>query len=120
VVFELLPNSKSGWHERSIHGFYNTPAANPVAGLVMDPAGNLYGTTVFGAQTACSGGCGTLFKLTPASGGQWIYTVVHSFGHGTDGFHPTGDLILDTAGNLYGTTQAGGAQGSGMVFQIMH
>jgi hypothetical protein len=46
--------------------------------------------------------------------------MVHVFGQGTDGYHPTGDLILDSAGNIYGTTQAGGAQGSGMVFEIMH
>jgi hypothetical protein len=45
---------------------------------------------------------------------------VHVFGQGTDGYHPTGDLILDSAGNIYGTTQAGGAQGSVMVFEIMH
>jgi hypothetical protein len=45
---------------------------------------------------------------------------VHQFGRGTDGYHPTGDLVLDAAGNVYGTTQAGGAQGSGLVFEIMH
>ena len=71
-------------------------------------------------KRSCSGGCGSLFKLTPASNGGWTYTVVHVFGHGADGYHPTGDLILDPTGNLYGTTQAGGAQGSGMVFEIMH
>ena len=120
VVFELLPGSKGGLRESVLHAFYNKPAANPVSGLVMDTAGNLYGTTMLGAQTACTGGCGTLFKLTPASGGKWTFSVIHSFGQGTDGYHPTGDLILDAAGNLYGTTQEGGAQGSGMVFQIMH
>ncbi|MGA9966755.1 MAG: hypothetical protein WBQ10_16275 [Terriglobales bacterium] len=45
---------------------------------------------------------------------------MHQFGKGTDGFHPTGDLILDASGNMYGTTQAGGAQRSGMVFEIVH
>jgi hypothetical protein len=53
--------------------------------------------------------------LSPISGGGWTYKVIHDFGMGTDGYHPTGDLILDSAGNLYGTTQAGGAQGSGLV-----
>jgi uncharacterized repeat protein (TIGR03803 family) len=121
VVFELLPNSKGAWHERVLHGFVNTPAGNPVAGLVMDTAGNLYGTTMLGAtETSCGGGCGTLFKLTPASTGTWTYKVIHVFGHGTDGYHPTGDLIVDSEGNIYGTTQAGGAQRSGMVFEIMH
>jgi uncharacterized repeat protein (TIGR03803 family) len=121
VVFELQLNSKGGWAERVIHAFGNAPSANAVAGLVMDAAGNLFGTTMQGAnQTACGGGCGTIFKMTPATAGNWTYKVVHIFGHGTDGFHPTGDLILDPSGNLYGTTQAGGAQGSGLVFEIMH
>jgi uncharacterized repeat protein (TIGR03803 family) len=70
------------------------------------------------AVTSCAGGCGALFKLSPASAGPWTYKVVHDFGQGSDGYHPTGDLILDSAGNLYGTTQGGGAEGSGMVFQI--
>jgi hypothetical protein len=46
--------------------------------------------------------------------------VIHVFGQGSDGYHPSADLILDMAGNMYGTTQAGGAQGAGMVFEIMH
>ena len=121
VVFELQPNSQGRWTEKVLRAFINTPAGNPVAGLVMDAAGNLYGTTMLGAtQSACGGGCGTVFKLSPVSTGGWSYKQVHVFGQGTDGYHPTGDLILDSAGNIYGTTQAGGAQGSGMVFEIMH
>jgi uncharacterized repeat protein (TIGR03803 family) len=120
VVFELMPSSK-GWQEKVLHSFGNAPSANPVAGLVMDPAGNLYGTTFAGGnQTSCGATCGTLFKLAPTSTGVWTYTAIHVFGHGTDGYHPSGDLILDAAGNMYGTTQAGGAQGSGLVFEIMH
>jgi len=121
IVFELLPNPKGGWREKVLHGFGNAPSASPVAGLVMDTAGNLYGTTMLGAaQTSCGGGCGTLFKLAPGTTGGWTFTAVHQFGRGTDGYHPTGDLVLDAAGNVYGTTQAGGAQGTGMVFEIMH
>jgi uncharacterized repeat protein (TIGR03803 family) len=121
VVYELSPNSKGGWRERSLHAFENAPAGNPVAGLVMDPAGNLYGTTMLGAtESTCNGGCGTVFELMPVTGGSWTYKVVHVFGKATDGYHPTGDLILDSASNLYGTTELGGEQGSGMIFQIMH
>jgi len=120
VVFQLTPNS-NGWQEKVLHSFGNAPSANPVAGLVMDAAGNLYGTTLAGGQqTSCGATCGTLFKLAPTSTGVWTYTPIHVFGHGTDGYHPSGDLIVDPAGNLYGTTQAGGAQGSGLVFEIMH
>jgi uncharacterized repeat protein (TIGR03803 family) len=120
ILFELQPNSKGQWNETVFHIFGNLPSANPVAGLVMDAAGNIYGTTMEGGtETSCGAGCGTLFKLTPAAG-NWTYKLVHLFGQGTDGFHPTGDLILDSAGNLYGTTQAGGTEGAGLVFQIMH
>jgi uncharacterized repeat protein (TIGR03803 family) len=121
VVFQLAPNAKGVWNERVLHSFGNSPSANPVAGLVMDPAGNLYGTTLAGGKgTSCGTICGTLFSLSPKSGGGWTYKVIHVFGQGSDGYHPSADLILDMAGNMYGTTQAGGAQGAGMVFEIMH
>ena len=120
LVFELRRRQNGQWREKVLHAFFNTPSANPVAGLVMDATGNLYGTTMLGATSGfCGGGCGTLFKLAPASG-NWTFSVVHVFGHKPDGIHPTSDLVLDAAGNLYGTTQAGGANGAGMVFQIMH
>lgn len=121
VVYELSPSSNGGWRERVLHSFYNTPAGNPVAGLVLDPTGNLYGTTMLGGnQSSCGGGCGALFELTPVNGGNWTYKVIHAFGSATDGYRPTGNLVLDSASNLYGTTELGGQQGSGMVFQIMH
>jgi uncharacterized repeat protein (TIGR03803 family) len=122
VVFQLSPNSKGGWRERVLHSFGNAPAGNPVAGLVIDSAGNLYGTTMLGTSESSCGnsGCGSLFRLTPTAGGAYSYKIIHDFGSGTDGYHPSGDLILDSSDNLYGTTQAGGAEGSGIVFQIMH
>jgi hypothetical protein len=90
-----------------LHTFGDDPAANPMAGLVLDRAGNLYGTTTLGASlSSCGGGCGTLFKLAPDSSGSWMFSVLRDFGRGTDGYHPSGQLILDRAGNLWGTTQA--------------
>lgn len=81
----------------------------PVAGVILDPAGNLYGTTLFGGNlTACRvgrlPGCGTVFKLSPSSGGMWTETVLHSFAGSTDGGYPTTPLVRDTRGNIYGTT----------------
>ena len=119
VVFKLSPTSGGTWQELVLHTFWNTPAANPAAGLVMDAGGNLYGTTLLGADlSSCGAGCGTLFKLSPASGGSWTFAVLYLFGRATDGFQPSGQLILDAAGHLYGTTQAGGAYGAGLLFEI--
>jgi uncharacterized repeat protein (TIGR03803 family) len=90
----------------------------PFAGLIADKVGNLYGTTADGGA-GCQGGCGTVFELSPASGGRWTETVLHRFTGGSDGAVPESGLIFDTAGNLYGTTIHGGASGDGTIFQLM-
>ena len=88
-----------------------TDGSDPEAGLIMDSAGNLYGTT-FGAGAA---GAGTVFKIT--SGGT--ETILHSFAGGTtDGLEPRASVVMDSAGNLYGTTLAGGMKGDGTVFKL--
>lgn len=93
-------------------GASTTDGLAPFAGLIMDSAGNLYGTTAGGG--AHSNG-GTIFKIS-ASGTE---TVLYSFGaNATDGQDPTAGLIMDSAGNLYGTTNAGGVNGWGTVFSI--
>jgi uncharacterized repeat protein (TIGR03803 family) len=95
-----------------------TDGAWPEAGVTRDAFGNFYGTTFFGgAGTGCDiyfGGCGTVFKLD-ASGTE---TVLHSFGGAPDGSNPTARIILDPAGDLYGTTAFGGAHGHGTVFKV--
>ncbi len=87
-----------------------TDGANPHSDLVRDSAGNLYGTTLAGGTS----GAGTVFKLD-TSGHQ---TVLHSFTGNPDGAQPTSGLVRDSAGNLYGTTQAGGTSGAGAVFKV--
>ena len=84
---------------RILHKFAGPEGANPVAGLIFDNAGNLYGTASSG--TELSGG--SVFKLTPNSNGSWTYSVLYSFTGGLDGHVPVGGLIFDKAGNLYGT-----------------
>jgi uncharacterized repeat protein (TIGR03803 family) len=80
----------------------------------MDKTGNLYGTTIYGGSV----GCGVIYKLAPGARGKWSYTVLHTFGYGTDGCQPDANLILDGNGNLYGTTATGGAYGGGVVFEF--
>jgi len=114
TVFELTPNSDGGWSESVLHSFAGgSDGAAPQSQVTFDTGGNLYGTTLRGG----SGGAGTAFQLTP-SGGQWSETVLYSFCGGSDGGSPYGEVILDNAGNLYGTASAGGAYGSGVAFEI--
>lgn len=126
TVFKL----SSAGTETVLHSFTGPSTgdgANPVSGLVMDSSGNLYGTTVNGgsstncpAGSSSPGGCGTVFKID-TSGNE---TVLYSFvGGTTDGANPTyGNLIIDSANNLYGVTLNGGstncASGCGIVFKI--
>src|ERR1700719_615365 len=74
--------------------------AGPVGGVVSDAAGNLYGLTYAGG-TGCIGGCGTVYRLAP----DGTETVLYAFLGGADGAVPTGNLILDQGGNLFGTTE---------------
>jgi len=89
-------------------------ANNPEAGLIRDTAGNLYGTTFTGGAF----GGGTVFELSPATGGSWTETILHSFGGTGDGANPVAGLVRDSKGNLYGTTLVGGASNYGTVFRV--
>jgi uncharacterized repeat protein (TIGR03803 family) len=114
AVFELSPQAGGGWSETVLHSFAGgSDGTNPWAGVIFDAAGNLYGTT-YGGGTY---NFGTVFELSPQTGGGWTETVVHNFKAG-DGQQPTGGLVLDSAGNLYGTTQQGGSFGEGVVFEL--
>jgi uncharacterized repeat protein (TIGR03803 family) len=121
TVFELTPPSTSGgnWSESVLWSFNGTDGSEPVAGLIMDKGGNLYGTTTEGGAHASEG---TVFELTPpsTSGGGWTESILWSFGvTATDGRYPFGGLISDSAGNLYGTTQQGGVHNVGTVFKLI-
>jgi uncharacterized repeat protein (TIGR03803 family) len=123
-VFELMPVVGGGYTEILLHSFTNngTDGLLPYGSLIFDSAGNLYGTTELGGTGACSfdyPGCGTVFKLTPAGGGEWTETVLYSFlGNGMDGQEPLAALTFDTTGNLYGTTSQGGLGAVGTVFEL--
>ena len=118
VVFELVRGRGDKWTFKVLHNFALTDGANPYAGLTIDSQGSLYGTTSLGGDTSCNApeGCGVVFKLTEANG-IWTETVVYSF-EGKDGALPYAPLTLDAAGNLYGTTEWGGAYDAGTVFTL--
>jgi uncharacterized repeat protein (TIGR03803 family) len=115
-VFELL-NSSGSYTEKLLHSFTGpTDGVYPMGGLIMDPAGKLYGTT--GGDPSVSLGNGSVFELVNSSGSYAEY-VLHTFvGAPDDGASPYAGLLMDASGNLYGTTSAGGASGDGTVFEI--
>jgi uncharacterized repeat protein (TIGR03803 family) len=107
TVFKIDPSN----HESVLHSFTaGNDGGNPEAGLIMDAAGNLYGTTFGGG----SGGQGIVFKIDTSN----HESVLYSFTGGSDGGGPVAGLIMDAAGNLYGTTAGGGSSGQGAVFKI--
>jgi uncharacterized repeat protein (TIGR03803 family) len=107
VVFGVSTTGK----EKVLHSFSGGDGAGQYAGLVLDPEGNLYGTTQYGGTS----GAGTVFMLDKTR----KETVLYSFSGGTDGRLPLlGYLVRDVKGNLYGTTQFGGTYGEGTVFKL--
>jgi uncharacterized repeat protein (TIGR03803 family) len=117
MVFELMPKPGGGWTEKLLHSFTanGKDGFPPYAGLILDAAGNLYGTTQAGGLYDY----GTVFELTPTVQGGWSEKILHNFNqNGTDGIDVFSGLVFDAAGNLYGTTAAGGSFGYGIVFEL--
>ncbi|MBV8344721.1 MAG: hypothetical protein JO190_06980 [Candidatus Eremiobacteraeota bacterium] len=114
TVFKLSPSIR-GYSETIVYAFRGggMDGSGPLGSLIADKSGALYGLT-FGGGPAYNG---TAFKLTP-SGGAYSESVIYFFRGGTDGSNPNGALTNDAAGNLYGTTTAGGANGAGTVFRL--
>jgi uncharacterized repeat protein (TIGR03803 family) len=110
TVFRLTPSGGGNWTEKVIHSFADTPGKGPYVGLVLNPSSNsLYGTTDYDENQFN----GTVFQLSLDTG---TLTTLHVF-TGPDGSAPNG-LVLDSAGNLYGTTTLGGSLGYGTVFEV--
>jgi uncharacterized repeat protein (TIGR03803 family) len=138
TVFELVPNKAgTGYEETVLYSFCHevncTDGDQSVAGLVMDAAGNLFGTTLLGGNPAVNGGAGfgTVFELVAHKRGTaTTYTeqVLYRFcsqANCSDGAMPEAGLVIDADGNLYGTTMIGGiirggvtVQGGGTVFKL--
>jgi len=119
MVFGLIP-SNGNW---SLDYVYPFPADgnegdSPTSSVIFDPAGDLYGTTSRGGPPGgYTGGYGIIYELTP-SGSGWAEQILYLFQNGSDGAYAEGGAIRDQAGNLYGTTQEGGAGGGGTVWEL--
>jgi len=111
VVYKLSSKGK----ETVLYSFSGgTDGQNPLAKLIFDANGSLYGTTGFGGDPTCK--CGTVFKLSRTG----KLTTLHTFTGGSDGANPLASrgLIVDVKGNLYGTTQSGGTSNYGTVYKV--
>jgi uncharacterized repeat protein (TIGR03803 family) len=114
VIFELTLSGAS-WVETTLYSFKGlNDGFGPGGGLIFDSAGNLYGTAPDGGAHSS----GVVFELSPSAHG-WQYKVIHQFTGGKDGaIGSLGDLLLDAAGNLYGVTELGGANGAGAAYEL--
>lgn len=114
TAFELKPTTGGAWTEKVLHQFGGPmpEGYGPLGNLIFDDSGNLYGTTYLGGTD----GYGTVFKLAPMSDASWTEKVLVTFS-GEDGKEPFAGLIFDASGDLFGTTNGGGA-GGGTVFEV--
>ena len=115
TVFRLNTPATKGarWTKTILYSFgTGTDGAAPVAGVSLDAAGNVYGTTSLGGDA----GNGTVFELT--KGTAWKETILHYFQNADDGATPYGGLISDAGGNFYGAATQGGAGGGGTIFEL--
>ena len=104
VIFELERSGVDKWREKVLHVLTGPDGDGANGSLVFDAAGNLYGSAYQGGPADK----GIIFELTPQPDGKWKRKVIHKFWGGGNGSYPNGGLVLDTAGNLYGTTDRGG------------
>lgn len=113
-VFKLIPNADGTWTERVLHQFTGgRDGSTPFASLTFDAQGNLYGSAVRGGVY----GYGVVFEMKPTGNGGWTYSVLYSFNDNV-GAYPYAGLVLDAAGNLYGSTAGDGTKTFGSVFEI--
>ena len=124
IVFQLAPPTGKGdpWTETVLHIFKGNGSGDgntPAGSVIIDSAGNLYGTTGYGGTGNCillggKVGCGTVYELSPPTqkGGAWTETILYSFPTPKQGYLPNGNLVFDSAGNLYGATMFGGGEGT--------
>lgn len=121
TVFELQRGANGSWTEKVLYAFQGMEdGVGPEAGVIIDKAGNLYGTAGYGGDVSCAEGygCGEVFELTPSISGTWTKTTLHAFTGAPDGHAPSAALTLDSVGDLFGTTTNGGETNTGALFEL--
>jgi uncharacterized repeat protein (TIGR03803 family) len=113
TVFQLQPNGDK-WAFVLLLSFNGKNGASPETGVILDGSGNIYGSTGGGGTDSQ----GTVFELSPISGGKWEETVLYSFTDGIDGEAPVAPPTLGADGNVFGTASSGGAGMNGVVFEL--
>jgi uncharacterized repeat protein (TIGR03803 family) len=118
-VFQLSPPAAAGgdWTEITLHVFTDVPDGDHPVNLMIDSFGNLFGVTQYGGRF----GNGTIFELSPPTtpGGAWTETILEDFSWYPHGVNPSGPLLMDELGNLYGTTPWGGDYDYGVLFELV-
>lgn len=115
AVYELMPEANGSWNYIPLIDFTGgADGSSPYSNLTMDAEGNLYGSTYRGGASCF---CGVIFELSQANG-TWTETVLYTFTGAEDGAYPWTQVVFDKAGNLYGTTEGGGANNLGAVFEL--
>lgn len=122
-VDKLTPSGNGTWTQTILYNFTGgSDGSTPDGGVTFDSHGNLYGVANEGggSSNCASGGCATVFELSPSSGGQWTETTLFAFSAISTGIAPLGGVTLDSQGNLYGTTYFGGDPNCqcGLVFEL--
>lgn len=126
LALAIAVSASAEWKESLLYSFEGIPdGSTPAGGVVFDPQGNLYGTTMNGGSSSCPSfqQCGTVFEILPPAnqGDSWTETVLYVFRGNTygDGASPFGGLIIDSSGNLYGTTGVGGTGSCSVLGTLM-
>jgi uncharacterized repeat protein (TIGR03803 family) len=116
VAFRLNPQQDGTWKETVLHSFpaFKSDGSKPYEGVVLDKAGNVYGATYQGGSST---GCGVIFKLAPQGNDKWKETILYDFPKLSQGCIAN-TMAFDAKGNLWGTSQSGGASNNGVVFEL--
>jgi len=123
TVFKLSPNHDGSWTESTLYtfqGWWGGDGGMPMAGMTVDRAGNLYGTTYYGGN-GCPwyGACGTVFELATHPDGSWTESILYSFTSGDDGETPMAGVAFDATGNLYAASWQGFYNGYGAILRLV-